>query len=73
MPTMPERMSVVETTLGGIETDVSEIKSDVKLLVAWRNEERGARKQRADAFRILAISIPIVSVLINVVFRLVLP
>ena len=47
MPTMPERMSVVETELKSVKTDVAEIKSDVKTIVGWMNEERGAREQRS--------------------------
>ena len=43
MPTLPERMSVVETDVRTVKSDVGEIKGDVKLLLGWMHEERGKR------------------------------
>lgn len=46
MPPMGERMAAVETGQRVIIDDLAEVKSDVKKLVAWMSEERGARRQR---------------------------
>ena len=51
MPTMPERMTAVETELKSVKEDVTVIKGDVKRLVSWVSEERGARAQRSDSNR----------------------
>lgn len=46
MPPMGERMAAVEATVSDVKSDVAEVKADVKLLVSWMNEERGAKAQR---------------------------
>lgn len=51
MPTMPERMSVVETDVRTVRSDVGEIKGDVKLLLGWMHEERGKRAALASERR----------------------
>ena len=46
MPPIGERMASVETALGIVQSDVSDIRSDVKSLVKWMTEERAAKRQR---------------------------
>ena len=46
MPPIGERMASVETGLHVVIDDLSEVKTDVKKLVNWMIEERGARRQR---------------------------
>jgi hypothetical protein len=51
MPTIPERLSSLEVRMSHVEVTTSEIRDDVKELLAWRDEERGARKSRATSLR----------------------
>ena len=73
MPPIGERMASVETALHDVQLDVSEVKTDVKKLVAWMNEERGARRQRQlSQKRIAAIAAALsglVSALVGVALR----
>lgn len=39
-----ERLTAVETELKGLRTDLSEVKEDVKALLAAHNRQRGATK-----------------------------
>ena len=69
MPTMPERMAVVETAVTDVKADVHEIKTDVKLLVSWRDEERGARRQNR---KLIAFSLTIASIVTSAIVNFVL-
>lgn len=46
MPTMPERMTKVETKVEAIDKRTENTDKKVDLLVAWMNEERGAKEER---------------------------
>ena len=69
MPTIPERLATLETKVAVIETNTTETKGDVKLLLAWRNEERGAKAQRALSMKQLGTGLTILTIVINIVFR----
>lgn len=69
MAPIGERMAGVEARLGGIETKAAEIGLDVKALLAWRDEERGARAQRGLSLRLMSVALAGLTVAINVVFR----
>lgn len=69
MPTLPERMVAVETEVRQVRSDTTEIKQDVKTLLRWRDEERGARAQRALSFKFFAATLSVVTIVINVIFK----
>lgn len=82
MPTMPERMAKLETRMEVVEANTSEIKGDVKQLLSWRDEERGAvaaakaihdRAEAARSRRIkqIGVLLTIATIIINVLFKVV--
>lgn len=71
MPPINERMAAVETEVKAIKVTVVDISSDVKKLLGWMNEERGAKRQRAASFRIAGVLLTILTIAINVLFKVV--
>ena len=69
MPTMPERMATVEANLATASSDVSEIKRDVKTLLRWYDEERGARKQRQFSVKQIGAGLTVLTFVINLAFK----
>ena len=67
MPTLPERMAVVETKVTKVERVTDRIEHKVDELIAWRDEERGARKQRAASLRWIATGLTVLSAIVSAI------
>jgi hypothetical protein len=66
---MPERMASIETRVSAIELNTAEIKDDVKALLAWRDEERGARAQRQVDWKKAGTGLTVLTIIINILFN----
>jgi len=69
MPPMNERMATVETEVRAVRADLVEVKADVKKLVNWMNEERGARRQRQLSQKQLAGLLTVASAVIGLILK----
>lgn len=71
MPTMPERMATVETKVSRIDSTVTAIDSKVDILLAWQNQERGAKAQRSISMKQFGIGLTIATFIINLAFKVI--
>ena len=74
MPPVAERLAVVETEVRLIKQTTDEVKGDVKQLLAWRDEERGARKaDRRTRVIFFTLATTLATMAMNAVLRIVVP
>lgn len=82
MATIPERLAVLETEVAAVKAVTSETKTDVKQLLAWRDEERGAvvaakrlhdglELARARRIKQIGVLLGVLTIGVNVLFKVV--
>lgn len=82
MPPIGERIAVLETDVKVVKANVAETKGDVKLLLKWRDEERGAREsdriyrealaaRLATRYKAFGILLTILTIGLNLLFRVI--
>lgn len=72
MPTVHERLASLEIRMSHVEVNTSETKDDVKELLAWRDEERGARRSRAASLKWLGAGLTALAGIVSAVVSAVL-
>lgn len=82
MPPVGERLATLEAEVATVKVTTAETSVDVKALLSWRDEERGAReaerifrheqdKRMSNRMKGAGILLTIVTILLNVLFRVV--